>query len=67
MTDQQQLYTLQGEYNRLVSTRRWLKTEGKALLAQIDEIENRIQRQNQLNDEQAARLNAQGGCATGEC
>jgi len=58
-------YELQGELNQIQSTRAWLDSKGKLIVAELDELERQMQAAHKLTDEQRAIRDHQGGCV--EC
>ena len=55
-------YELQGELNQIQSTRSWLDSKGKLIVAELDELERQMQAAHKLTDEQRAIRDHQGGC-----
>ena len=58
-------YELQGELNQIQSTRPWLDSKGKLIVAELDALEKAMQEAHRLTDEQMAIRDHQGGCV--EC
>ena len=58
-------YELQGELNQIQSTRSWLDSKGKLIVAELDALEKAMQEAHKLTDEQRAIRDHQGGCV--EC
>lgn len=58
-------YELQGELNQIQSTRSWLDSKGKLIVAELDALEKAMQEAHRLTDEQRAIRDSQGGCV--EC
>ena len=63
--EQERLSELHGELNRIQSTTAWLTAQGKRIIAEIDDIERRMQKAPPLTDQQKAYADrACEGCDT---
>jgi len=63
-------YELQGELNQIQSTRAWLDSKGKLIVAEIDELERQMQeahKAEELAELEKEILLARIECANGGC
>jgi len=63
-------YELQGELNQIQSTRAWLDSKGKLIVAEIDELERQMQeahKAEELAELEQEILLARIECANGGC